>query len=56
MPKIILIITLFLSINTIQAQEKYTISGHTRDASSGEELIGSNIIIKELDKGTSTNV
>ena len=37
------------------AQEKYTISGYIKEASTGEDLIGANIYIQELFKGTSTN-
>lgn len=38
------------------AQEKFTLSGHIRDATTGEELIGANIFIEELSTGASTNV
>ena len=37
-------------------QEKFTLSGHVRDASNGEELIGANIFVEKLGTGTSTNV
>ncbi|MBT8394164.1 MAG: TonB-dependent receptor [Bacteroidia bacterium] len=37
------------------AQEKFTISGHISDSSSNESLIGVNIIIAELNTGTTTN-
>lgn len=37
------------------AQEKVTLSGHIRDASNGEELIGAAVFIQELGTGTSTN-
>lgn len=40
----------------IKAQNSSTISGHVRDASSGEALIGANVYVKETMKGTSTNV
>jgi hypothetical protein len=33
---------------SVQAQTKFTISGYVKDAKTGEELIGANIIIKEL--------
>jgi predicted acetyltransferase len=36
-------------------QNKYTVSGHVKDAS-GEDLIGSTIYVKELKTGTVTNV
>lgn len=38
------------------SQEKFTISGHIRDASNGEELIGANIFVKEIGGGSSSNV
>ena len=41
-------------ISSIKSQE-YTISGYVKDASSGETLIGANVIIEELSKGTVTN-
>lgn len=49
----ILVILLF-SINSF-AQNKYTISGYVKDASSGESLIGVSVYEKESFKGTSTN-
>lgn len=39
-----------------QSTPKYTISGHIKDASNGEELIGATIFVQELGTGTSTNV
>ncbi len=39
----------------VSAQNKITISGNVRDALSGETLIGANVYISELNKGTSTN-
>ncbi|MBL7964948.1 MAG: TonB-dependent receptor [Flavobacteriales bacterium] len=47
-------LALFLAGAT-SAQQRYTISGYVKDASSGETLIGANVYIKELMKGTSTN-
>jgi len=41
--------------NNINAQ-KYTISGYIRDKSTGEDLIGANIYLKEILKGSITNV
>lgn len=35
--------------------QKYTISGYIKDNSSGEELIGANIYVKELSNGTISN-
>ncbi len=49
---------LFLLLNaaSVYSQEKFTLSGHIRDATNGEELIGANIYVEELGTGTSTNV
>ena len=46
---------LFLSMNLF-SQEKYTISGYVKSASSGEELIGANVIVRSLSVGVSSNV
>ena len=35
--------------------QKHTISGYIKDASSGEDLIGANVIITSEKKGTTTN-
>ena len=38
------------------AQNKFTISGNARDAKTGEDLIGSTVVIKEIPRcGTITN-
>jgi len=51
---------LFLSIlllpTLLAAQVKHTLSGYVRDAANGEELIGVNILVKELNAGSATNV
>ena len=52
MPIYLLLICLILPA---YSQELVTVSGHIRDASNGEELIGTNIYIQELEAGTSTN-
>lgn len=44
-----------LSINGLQAQEKFTLSGSISDQQNNETLIGVNIIIPELKTGTTTN-
>jgi len=42
--------------DTLSSQDRYTISGYVRDANTGEELIGVNVVIKELiSVGASTN-
>lgn len=50
-------ILFFLSCTLLHvyAQNKYTISGYVKDAQTGEYLIGANVYIKELLKGTVTN-
>lgn len=47
---------IFSVVNANNYEDGATISGHVHDASSGEELIGSNIVIEELNTGASTNV
>lgn len=37
------------------AQQKYTVSGYIKEASSGENLIGATVYIKELNKNTVSN-
>lgn len=39
-----------------QAQEKYTISGTITDGSNGETMIGTNVFLEPIMKGTTTNV
>lgn len=56
MKKSVLIIIILILTNIVNAQEKSTISGHIKDASTGEELIGASIFIKELKIGGITNV
>ncbi|CAN5163403.1 TonB-dependent receptor [soil metagenome] len=49
-------IVVLFSISPLFAQEKFTISGYIRDSSTGEELIGAAVTIKELSgTGTITN-
>ena len=51
----VFLLCLTLITNLCFAQEKHTISGYIKEASTGEDLIGANIYIQELFKGTSTN-
>src|SRR4051812_10507952 len=37
------------------AQQKFTISGHIKDASNGESLIGATVFVKEIGNGATTN-
>ena len=53
--KKLLLVFLLCSICTITAQEKHTITGIVKDASSGETLIGVSIIDKNSRQGTVTN-
>ncbi|MCK9612045.1 MAG: TonB-dependent receptor [Bacteroidales bacterium] len=46
---------LFFALLELSFSQKYTISGYVKDATTGEFLIGSNVYIKELMKGTSAN-
>ena len=46
---------LFLLIVNILYAQKFTISGYVREKATGEDLIGANVYIKELSKGTITN-
>jgi len=48
------IIALFF-VTTIAFSQKYTISGYVKDVNSNEDLIGANIVIKELNIGAVTN-
>lgn len=51
----LILLVLFCSIQTF-SQSKFTISGYVKDASTGEDLIGATVIIKELPGvGASTN-
>ena len=51
-------ILVLFSISALHSQEKskFTISGYVKDAASGESSIGANVYIKELLKGTNTNL
>lgn len=41
---------------TTLAQNQFTVSGYIKDAKSGEDIFSANVYIKELYKGTTTNV
>lgn len=55
MKKIILLLTLIITTNYLSAQNKYTISGYIKDASSGESLLGASFIVKDINKGAQSN-
>ncbi|MFT7149799.1 MAG: hypothetical protein ACI82Q_001659 [Nonlabens sp.] len=44
-----------LFFGTLRAQDKFTLNGYVRDASSGEELIGVTILVEETGGGVNTN-
>ncbi len=53
--------TILITLFTVLAfcglsQEKFTISGHIKDASNGEELIGATVRVKNTSNGVATNV
>ncbi len=52
---LILSLLFFFSISFINAQEKFTLSGTILEAASNETLISVNIIIPDLQTGTTTN-
>jgi len=45
-----------LSFQAFSQNKLYTFSGYVRDAQTGEELIGVNVVIPSLSEGTSTNL
>lgn len=52
----LILLLIFASLGAVlSAQNNYAISGYVRDASSGEELIGSTIYVEEIQDGTATN-
>ena len=51
-----LILWIGIGVQSIHAQEKFTLSGYVKDLDTGEELIGASIIVKEITTGTTTNV
>lgn len=56
--KKILYLLIFLFTNSLlsQAADKFTLSGHIRDASNGEELINATLFVQELATGNVSNV
>lgn len=49
------LLVLFLLISNSAMGQKYTISGFIKDNDSNEDLIGANVVVKELNSGTVTN-
>ncbi len=50
-----IILVLVLTAPVLHAQKRITVSGYVRDTTSGEELIGANVAIRETGSGTITN-
>lgn len=48
-------VILLISTHLFSNAQNFTISGYVKDQSSDEDLIGANIVIKELNKGTVAN-
>ncbi len=53
--KLLSVLVFFIAFLTVEAQEKYTLSGIITEASSNESLIGVTIVISELNTGIVTN-
>ncbi len=53
---LLLLATLMAFSMQLDAQEKYTINGHIRDADSGEALIGATVYVTELGSGAVSNL
>ena len=51
-----LVFFIFSVVHAENYEEASTLSGYMRDAESGEELIGANIVVEDLNTGASTNV
>ncbi len=48
-------VILLIDCPASEAQQKFTISGYVKDAATGEALVGANVYIREIMKGTVTN-
>lgn len=55
MRKLLLMAGVLCLVGMAQAQEKFTLNGYIRDASSGEELIGVTVYVKEKQNGVISN-
>jgi hypothetical protein len=47
---------LLFVLSNVLGQKQFTISGHVKDSKTGEDLYAANVYIKELTKGTTTNI
>jgi hypothetical protein len=55
MQHVVLFCILTLSVFTVSAQQKFTVSGYVKDAANGEGLPGANVYVKENLTGVTTN-
>ena len=55
MQRLFFLVLFTLPFASLEAQERFTISGSVKDAQTGEDLIGVNVVVKEQSAGTSTN-
>src|SRR6476620_1846787 len=53
--KLALLLSFFLHVRCIYAQEKFTLNGYIKDSLSAETLIGASITLKEGGKGVISN-
>ncbi len=53
--RLLFLLFLYISFHSTHAQESFTISGHIRDAETGEELFGANYYIPALKAGGIAN-
>lgn len=51
-----IIAVVLLVFTEAKAQQKFTLSGHIKDAANGEDLIGANVVVQKKGVGTVTNV
>ncbi|MEO1053700.1 MAG: TonB-dependent receptor [Bacteroidota bacterium] len=54
--KSVLSLTVMLLCSSLATAQDYTISGYVKDAANGEALIGTAVLVKELNTGNITNV
>ena len=56
MKKIVYFLLLsFISIEVLYCNQRYTVSGYIKDETSGEELIGATVYVRNISKGTVAN-
>lgn len=53
--RLLLMLFLFSANHLVLAQEKFTVSGYVKDASTGEYMMAANVYVTELQKGSTTN-